>query len=253
MSNVEAVKDVLVSNNGMIKEGMKVSESNKSPEAMSVFNFADKDGNGVISKAEAERYMAPILFSCDEGETVLKPEVTENYKPCKHAVEIYAGQKIEDVQPKGRELYTLVDIDHKNKISKEEMEMIYDAVNKSSQYKTQQNNKSAMAEGLFASGGLIGIVGGLFTALATDGLIANLKTVLTKNPHLKWGIDASFNVHNAKVSIKELLTKSLPIGLTALVGGGILLYLGYKAYKASKEAPLDGNSHPYLKAKFGTK
>ena len=61
---VTANSEFIAANNGKIFEGMKISDANKDPATMCIFNFADLDGNSVISRAEAERYNGPI-FSYD--------------------------------------------------------------------------------------------------------------------------------------------------------------------------------------------
>ena len=43
------------SDNGLIYEGMKVADANQNPELRDIFNFADLDGDKIISKYEAEK------------------------------------------------------------------------------------------------------------------------------------------------------------------------------------------------------
>jgi len=127
-------KDEVRSENGKIFLGMKVEEAMKSQEKMIVFNFADIDGDGVISQKELDRYNAPILKLVGEdvaGKITANASVHVGMRnACLgvrgtyskfNSTEYYAGLTIRDVKPAGRETFTDIDLNSDGVISKEEI------------------------------------------------------------------------------------------------------------------------------------
>ncbi|MCR4881116.1 MAG: hypothetical protein K6A44_04095 [bacterium] len=121
--------NMAVSYNGLIYEGMKkpdISDISK----MSVFNFADTDKDGVISKSEVERYNAPIFMKNYDtnreimfGRCQTRPFQADGY------TQFYSGLDIKHVDEKAINDFKLIDIDNNGIISKTEMEKMEVAFN----------------------------------------------------------------------------------------------------------------------------
>ncbi|MCR4881115.1 MAG: hypothetical protein K6A44_04090 [bacterium] len=224
MTKVMATSDVLVSDNGLIYEGMKVSDANKSTELMSVFNFADKDKDGVISRGELDRYNAPIFLQCGHGSRILSACQGGEVATCPNTTQIYAGLKIEETTADGRNLFPLIDLNQDGKITKTEMEKLEDSIIKLEKRNKHEKSKSNMA-----------------TAFA---LTAFLPVAVGSLPFLiLGGLDAGSFLEFAK-----FLGSGLGIAGTGMLIGLAIYYFTYGKNKGKRNEALlkDVNSHPFI-------
>ena len=84
----------LVSDNGLIKEGMTLTEAYKDESLVSIFSFADKDRDGVISRAEVELYNIPQEVRNNPVQNTPKKTVVQNTADIKDNPEFVGEGKI---------------------------------------------------------------------------------------------------------------------------------------------------------------
>ena len=149
------------SNDHNVWVGMKTKDANTSQKSMELFNFADQDGNGEISKAELDRYNGPLLVENFPQKTA---RIIGNVGVCPMSgliitdqeVDYYPGLQIEHVDKAGRVVYNKIDLNHDNVLSAEEMEKVTDAKQKIDEAKEKldeiQNTRAFLrAEGVCAA------------------------------------------------------------------------------------------------------
>ena len=227
MTEVIAASDVLVSDNGLIYEGMKVADANRSTELMSVFNFADKDKDGVISRGELERYNAPIFLQCGHGSRILSACQGGDVRTCPDITQVYAGLKIEETTAAGRNLFPLIDLNQDGKITKTEMEKLENVMKKLDERNASEitkNETTNILGGIFAAPFVLtGAVGGLFCAIGAGG--------------------GEFLTGLAGIGI------CMGIVLVGLLGYAAIKYFTYAKGLEKRNAEFLENttSHPYLK------
>lgn len=121
---VDSVAALSAPKNSFIKEGLKLNEAYAEGK-MKLFQFADYDGDGVISKAEVERYNSPIWVLDKVDGNQLIPAASENPPDVDYrTTQIYAGLTLDQIYPHGLNEFKNVDLDENKVISKEEMQKL---------------------------------------------------------------------------------------------------------------------------------
>ena len=126
VSTVQATKtEKVYSQDGILYSGMTVLEAGKNAENMKVFDYADKDKDGVISDSEFNRYNGPTLVentqtkqtrAYKDGYADIFPSISAE------EVEYYPDLKIEQVNDKGRVTFTKIDRNQDGVLSSKELQ-----------------------------------------------------------------------------------------------------------------------------------
>ena len=188
VSAVQAAKaEKVYSDDGMLYSGMTVRDAGKNSENMKVFDYADRDKDGVISDAEFNRYNGPVLVentangqtkAYENGYAGIFPQISPE------EVEYYPGLNIEDVNDKGRVTFTKLDkIKKDGVLSLEEIQNAVSVKNNVDNAKQQMKNEakaSKRGKSLFDIGYVLSCAGitvaglGLAVSLAKDCVITML-------------------------------------------------------------------------------
>ena len=169
VSAVQAAKaEKVYSDDGMLYSGMTVREAGKNSENMKVFDYADRDKDGVISDAEFNRYNGPVLVentangqtkAYENGYAGIFPQISPE------EVEYYPGLNIEDVNDKGRVTFTKLDkIKKDGVLSLEEIQkgvLSKDKVDNAKQQMKHDAKASKIGKLLTWAGGILTAGGGI--------------------------------------------------------------------------------------------
>ena len=155
----------IYSNDKKIWVGMKLTDANKSPDDIRIFNFADKNRNGEISKEELDRYNGPILaedISKNKGRMInyKSPKAIELRK---NEIDYYPGLKFEQVNQRGRVIYGAIDSNHENILSKNELIQVNNVRAKMSKTKKKIHDMKSIRD----TSMVVGMIAGSLTYIIT--------------------------------------------------------------------------------------
>ena len=197
MVQVNGAAEKVYSSDGKLWAGMTVEEGYK--KNYELFNFADKDGDEVLSEKEIQRYDGPILVVNREDKAYRFMGTYHGrtgFMMSHHGqvsgdiiadreCEFYPGLELGDVKDQEFNMvFSSLDLDKDRKLSAEEMKKYYDYVARKEEYAAKQKeikqeygkqvSKHSWAPVAMSFGGALGCVllGGLGISLA-DGIRNN--------------------------------------------------------------------------------
>ena len=213
---------------GIIIEGLKKSNIDDIHK-MSVFNFADRNKDGIINKAEVERYNSPLFMkNYDTGREVMLEAKRENPFASKGYVDFFAGLKFEDVNEQAKKDFKLMDLNNDGVLSVSEMNAMEKAFNA-----TQKAIKNAFnigdKGGLFSTAPMIAAA----SAFPISLILWFSKSLFEEASFLKWmGVSSGI------------------VLLGCAITAGIYAWCNYKADKNSKKLAEETENHPYSLSKL---
>lgn len=133
--DVNNTSEKVYSEDKKIYLGMDLKAASKNTKIMKIFDFADKNGDGVIDQNELNRYNDPIIVHNYETTNVrvlddIASDKTEEKLIKENELDFYTGLTIEQVDKKGRIDFTKIDPNNDGIIQKEELKNVVDELKK---------------------------------------------------------------------------------------------------------------------------